>query len=109
MSEKIISRGVMGNAPVVRVLDFLIEGRGLEYSLVDVKENSNVGLLTLIRIWNYLLKLELVVFTRKIGGVNLFKLNQKSFAVKKLVKFYDALLFQETEKYLSEKNYKRKK
>lgn len=91
----------LGNSPVIRVLGFLIESRGLDYSLTDIAENSNIGWTTLHRIWDNLVKLEIIISTREIGRAKLFKLNEKNLAVKRLIKVYDALLYQESEKHLS--------
>ena len=98
-----IFREALGDSPVIRVLDFLIEGRGLDYSLSDIAENSNIGWTTLNRIWDRLLKLEIVKPTREIGRAKLFKLNEENQVVKDLIRLYDTLLYEETEKHLSKK------
>ena len=101
MDKKTIFIEAFGNSPIIRVLDFLIEGRGLDYSLSDIAKNSNIGWTTLHRIWGNLLRLKLVIPTRDIGRAKLFKLNEENPVVKDLIKMYDALLYQETEKYFS--------
>ena len=101
MKETTIFREALGDSPVIRVLDFLIEGRGLDYSLSDIAENANIGWTTLHRIWGNLLKLKMVKPTREIGRAKLFKLNEENPAIKELIKVYDTLLYQETEKHLS--------
>ena len=101
MKETTIFREVLGDSPVIRVLDFLIEGRGLDYSLTDIAENANIGWMTLHRMWDNLLRLNIVVPTREIGRAKLFKLNQENPAVEKLIKLYDTLLYLETEKYFT--------
>jgi len=103
MKEITIFREALGDSPVIRVLDFLIEGRGLDYSLTDIAENANIGWMTLHRIWNNLLRLNIVVPTREIGRAKLFKLNEENPAVEKLIKLYDTLLHLETEKYFTKK------
>ena len=103
MADKTIFRETLGDTPVIRVLDFLIEGRGLDYSLSDIAENSNIGWTTLHRIWDKMLKLGIVKPTREIGRAKLFKLNEENSAVKDLIKLYDTLLYQHTEKHLSKK------
>ena len=103
MEEKTIFRETLGDTPVIRVLDFLIEGRGLDYSLSDIAENSNIGWTTLHRIWGKLLKSGMIKPTREIGRAKLFKLNEENPAVKELIKFYDTLLYQHTERHLSKK------
>ena len=103
MKETTIFREALGDSPVIRVLDFLIEGRGLDYSLSDIAENSNIGWTTLHRIWNKLEKFEMVIFTREIGRAKLFKLNEENPSVKELIRVYDTVLYQETEKLFSKK------
>ena len=103
MKETTIFREALGDSPVIRVLDFLIEGRGLDYSLSDITENSNIGWTTLHRIWEKLVQLNIVVPTREIGRAKLFKLNEENPAVKKLINLYDTLLYLETEKYFTKK------
>ena len=101
MKETTIFREALGNSPVIRVLDFLIEGRGLDYSLTDIAENANIGWTTLHRIWDKLVQLNIVIPTREIGRAKLFKLNEENPAVEKLIKLYDTLLYLETEKYFT--------
>ena len=101
MKETTIFREALGNSPVIRVLDFLIEGRGLDHSLTDITENANIGWTTLHRIWDNLLRLNIVIPTREIGRAKLFKLNEENPAVEKLIKLYDTLLYLETEKYFT--------
>lgn len=103
MKETTIFREALGDSPVIRVLDFLIEGRGLDYSLSDIAENANIGWTTLHRIWDKLLKLEMIIPTREIGRAKLFKLNEENPAIKELIKVYDTLLYLKTEKYFSKK------
>ena len=101
MKETTIFREALGDSPVIRVLDFLIEGRGLDYSLSDIAENANIGWTTLHRIWGNLLRLKIVKPTREIGRAKLFKLNEENPAIKELIKMYDTLLYQENEKHFS--------
>jgi len=102
MKETTIFREALGNSPVIRVLDFLIEGRGLDYSLTDIAENAKIGWTTLHRIWDDLLRLNIIIPTREIGRAKLFKLNEENPAVEILIKLYDTLLYLETEKYFTE-------
>lgn len=108
MEQITIFREALGDSPVIRVLDFLIEGRDLDYSLTDIAENSSIGWTTLHRIWDNLVKFKIVVPTREIGRAKLFKLNQENDAVKELIRVYDTLLYQETERYFEKVELKKK-
>ena len=101
MKQITIFREALGDSPIIRVLEFLIEGRGLDYSLSDIAENSNIGWTTLHRIWDRLIKLRMVIPTREIGRAKLFRLNEENQAVKDMIRLYDTPLYQETEKYFS--------
>ncbi|HLC50491.1 MAG TPA: hypothetical protein VJI97_03620 [Candidatus Nanoarchaeia archaeon] len=103
MEETTVFRETLGDTPVIRVFDFLIEGRGLDYSLSDIAENSSIGWTTLHRIWGKMLKTDMIKPTREIGRAKLFKLNEDSAAVKDLIRLYDTLLYNHTEKHLSKK------
>ena len=106
MEEQTIFVQALGDSPVIRVVDFLIEGRGLDYSLSDIATNANVGWTTLHRIWDNLVQLKIVIHTRDIGRAKLFRLNEDNPAVKRLMKFYDTLLVQEAEKYFEQQHMK---
>jgi len=103
MAAITIFRKALGNSPIIRVLDFLIEGRDLDYSLTDIADNANIGWTTLHRIWDMMLTMKMVKPTRVIGRAKLFKLNITNPAVKDLIKLYDTLLLQESERYFSDK------
>ena len=101
--RKTIFTEAFGNSPTIRVLDFLIEGRSLDYSLTDIAKNSNIGWTTLHRMWYKLEKLEMVKQTRIIGKAKLYRLNMDNKVVKKLINIYDLLLYQQTEEHLAKK------
>ena len=96
-------RKAIGDSPKIRVLEFLIEGRELDYSISDIAEGAEIGRTTLFRIWEDLIKVKVILPTRQIGNAKLFKLNKENLAVKKLIKIDMDLTKLETEKTLSEK------
>lgn len=91
MKETIFTKAV-GNTPKIKVLEFLIEGRELDYSLSDIAEGSGIGRTTLFRIWGDFENLKLVKPTRNIGNAKLFKLNLENPFVKKLIELFDSLI-----------------
>lgn len=100
MEEAIFIR-VLGDTPKIRILNYLIKYRGLDYSMSDIARNSNVGWATLSRLWNEFIKLKIIVPTREIGKAKLFKLNEKNPAMVQLIGVYKRLLQQETENYFA--------
>lgn len=92
---------MLGNTPKVRILNYMIRVRGLDFSMSDIARNSNVGWATLSRMWNELVELRVVIMTRKVGRAKLYKLNEENAAVAKLIEVYKKLLWLETNRYFS--------
>lgn len=85
----------MGDSPTIRVLDYLLTERELDFSITDMAQNAGIGRATLYRIWDALLKNKLIVPTRTIGKARLFKLNLANPRVQKLVQLDDMLVLDE--------------
>jgi hypothetical protein len=84
----------IGNTPKIKVLEFLIEGRELDYSISDIAEGAGIGRTTLFRIWSDFIKLGIVRHTRDIGNAKLYKLNMENKFVGKMVDLFDTLVIE---------------
>lgn len=91
--ETIFSKAI-GNHPKIKVLEFLIEGRELDYSVSDIAEGAGIGRTTLFRIWNDFVELGIVKPTRVIGNAKLYKLNLENAFVRKMVELFDTLVIE---------------
>lgn len=89
--ETTIFRETFGNSPKIRILEVLINGRGLDWSLTDIVEQANVGWTTLHRIFNSMVKLELIKFTRTIGKAKLYKINEENGMARELIRVFDLI------------------
>jgi hypothetical protein len=87
-------RHALGDTPKIRVLEFLVEGRELDYSISDIAEGAEIGRTTLFRIFEDLLKTGVIIPTREIGNAKLFRLNMNSNFVRKLVEVFDEIIMQ---------------
>ena len=87
-------RKALGDTPKIKVLEFLIEGRELDYSISDIAEGAEIGRTTLFRIWEDLIKTQMITPTRQIGNAKLYKLNLKSIFAKKLTEIFDVIILQ---------------
>jgi len=106
MEEKSLFIDVMGDSPTIRVLDYLLTERTLDFSITDMAENSRIGRATLYRIWDGLTKNKIIVHTRDIGRAKLFKLNIENPVVKKLIEIDDMLMIKELKKHSEKKKVK---
>lgn len=100
--EKSVFVEYFGNYPLIRILDFLILSREMDYSMTEIAENSRVGWTAFSEIWPKLIDRGIVIFTRKIGNAKLFKLNVNNPWVKELIRMDNIITKLETEKLLSQ-------
>lgn len=90
--------GFMGDSPMIRVLDYLLTERQLDFSITDMAENAGIGRATLYRIWDSLIKNDIIIHTRDIGKAKLYKLNAENDKIKKLIEIYDMLILEDLRK-----------
>ena len=95
MEDKSLFIEFMGDSPTIRVLDYLLTERDLDFSITDMAKNAGIGRTTLYRIWNDLIKNKIIVPTRVIGKAKLYKLNKENFKIKKLMEIDDRLILED--------------
>src|SRR3989344_7041085 len=99
MAEQSLFIAFMGDSPMIRILDFLLTERELDFSITDIADNAGIGRATLYRIWDDLIKNEIILHTRDIGKAKLFRLNTGNPKIKKLIEIYDMLIIDELKKH----------
>ena len=103
MEEQSVFIEYFGTSPLMKVLDFLIEGKDFDYSMTEIARKSGVGWSSFNRVWQHLLNKDIVVRTRTIGNAKLFQLNTKNPWVKELIRIDKLITKIETEKMFSQK------
>lgn len=89
----------MGDSPTIKVMDYLLTERELDFSITDIAKNAGIGRATLYRIWDSLIKNSIIIHTRDIGKAKLFKLNMENSKIKKLMEIYDMLIIESLKKH----------
>lgn len=84
-------RHILGNLPVIRVLDFLIDNPGRDYTKTEIAVGAEVGATDMKRDFAGLIKCGVVIGTRKIGVVWLYELNMANEMTQSLISFDVAL------------------
>jgi len=82
----------IGDSPTTRLLEYLIIGKDFDYTLTDLM-NAGVSWSTLNRIFPKFLKNNIVIQTRTIGRIKLYRINQQNPIVKKLLDIFDSIIF----------------
>ncbi|MBI2672694.1 hypothetical protein HYX19_00375 [Candidatus Woesearchaeota archaeon] len=91
--ETIFTKAI-GTTPKIKLLEFLIEGRELDYSISDIAEGAGIGRTTMFRVWDDFIELGIVKNTRSIGNAKLYKLNMTNPFVRKMVDLFDTLIIE---------------
>ena len=99
MEEKSLFTEFMGDSPTIKVLDYLLTERDLDFSISDMARNAGIGRSTLYRVWDSLVKNEIIIPTRIIGKAKLYKLNKEDIKIKKLIEIDDMLVLEDLKKH----------
>ena len=89
MTKKSLFIELFGDSPTIKVLDYLLTERELDFSISDMARNAGIGRATLYRIWEELIRNKVISSTRIIGKSKLYKLNVENPKIKKLVEMDD--------------------
>lgn len=99
MEETSLFIEFMGDSPTIRILDYLLTERDLDFSITDMAKNAGIGRTTLYRLWGSLIKNKIIMPTRVIGKAKLYKLNKENFKIKKLIEIDDRLVLEDLKKH----------
>ena len=98
MEEKSLLLRLTGEMPLFKVIDFLVENKGMDFTKSDIAKGANISRASLFNYWNELEEHGIVKVTRKFGKTKLYTLNSKSMITKKLLELEKALIFEALEK-----------
>jgi len=94
MKESSLLVQFLGESPTARIIDFLIENKGMDYSKKDIIEGSGVSRASLFKNWSRLDRFGIVRVTRSFGKTRLYTLNTESETVQKLLQLEANLIRQ---------------
>ncbi|MBS3077030.1 helix-turn-helix transcriptional regulator [Candidatus Pacearchaeota archaeon] len=90
--EKSLLIRFLGENPVFKIVDFLIENKGMDMSKKDIIEGAGISKATLFNYWAQIEEQGIVTITRKFGKTRLYTLNSKNPIVKKLLELESLLI-----------------
>jgi hypothetical protein len=86
MKEKSIFVEFLGDTPLTRILDFLIEMRPFETTKEEIIRETGVSRNSFFRIWKKIEGYGIVTPTRQIGKSTMYVLNDESEIVQQLLR-----------------------
>jgi transcription initiation factor IIE alpha subunit len=90
--EKSLLIKFLGENPVFRIVDFLIENKGLDVTKKEIIEGAEISRASLFKVWKQLEEQEIVTVKRQFGKTKLYALNSKNPLVKKLLELESILI-----------------
>ena len=99
LMEKSLLLQFLGENPVFRIIDFLIENKGIDVTKKDIIEGAGISRASLFKCWSQLESQEIVLVKRKFGKTKLYTLNSSSPLVKKLLELESVLIGKAIEKH----------
>ena len=100
--EETLFTRFVGSSPTMRVLELLIIGRGIDYSLSDIEEGAEVGWTTLHEIIPRLLETSMIKHTRCIGRAKMYQINKESPHAQMFINLFDKILSDDLKEKMAE-------
>lgn len=82
--EKSLFIRFVGENPIFKIVDFLIDNKGMDFSKKEIIEGAGISRASLFNCWHELESQEIVIVKRKFGKTRLYSLNSENPIVKKV-------------------------
>ena len=97
--EKSLLIKFLGENPVFRIVDFLIENKGIEVTKKEIIEGADISRASLFKVWKQLEEQEIVIVKRQFGKTKLYSLNSENLIVRKLLELESILIGKALDKH----------
>src|SRR3990167_9963256 len=98
MEEKSLLLSLTGDMPVFRIIDFLLDNKGMDFSKSDISKGAGISRASLFNYWNEIEKHGIVKVTRSFGKTKLYTLNVKNPVTQKIIELEKTLISEAMEK-----------
>lgn len=97
--EKSLLVKFLGENPIFKIIDFLIENKGTDVTKKEIIEGADISRAALFKYWKQIESQGIVSVTRQFGKTKLYTLNSKNLIVKKLLELESVLIGKALEKH----------
>lgn len=92
MKETSLLLQLTGEIPLFKIVDFLVENKGLDFSKEEIIAGANISRATLFNYWNQIEKFGVVKTTRTEGKVKYYTLNANNLIIQRILDLETALI-----------------
>ena len=103
MQEKSLLLELTGEMPLFKVIDFLLDNKGMDFSKSDIAKGAEISRASLFNYWKELERHGIVRVTRRFGKTKLYTLNSKNPVTQKIIDLEKTLIAEAMGKASSKK------
>ena len=103
MEEKSLLLNLTGDMPLFKIIDFLLENKGMDFSKSDIAKGSGISRASLFNYWNEIEKHSIVKVTRSFGKTRLYTINTKNPIMQKIIELERTLIAEAMNKAYNDK------
>ena len=92
MGEKSLLINLTGELPLFKIIDFLLDNKGMDFSKSDISKGAGISRASLFNYWNEIEKHGIVKVTRSFGKTKLYTLNVKNPVTLKIIELEKTLI-----------------
>lgn len=96
--ERSLLLNLTGDLPLFRIIDFLLENKGMDFSKSDIAKGAEISRASLFNHWTEIEKHGIVQVTRSFGKTKLYTLNSKNPVAQKIIELERTLIAEAMEK-----------
>ncbi len=98
MSEKSLLLNLTGEMPLFKIIDFLVDNKGMDFSKKDIAKGAEISRASLFNYWSELERHGIIKVTRSFGKTKLYTLNSKNPVTRKIIELEKTLITEALEK-----------
>ena len=103
MKEKSLLINLTGEMPLFKIIDFLLDNKGMDFSKLDISKGAEISRASLFNYWNEIEKHGIVKVTRSFGKTKLYTLNTKNPVTQKIIELEKTLISEAMDKVSKKK------
>ena len=98
MTEKSLLLNLTGDMPLFKIIDFLLDNKGMDFSKTDIAKGAELSRASLFNYWAEIEKHGIVKVTRSFGKTKLYTLNAKNPVTQRIVELEKTLIAEALDK-----------
>ena len=91
-AEKSLLLNLTGDMPLFKIIDFLLDNKGMDFSKTDIAKGAEISRASLFNYWNELERHGIIKATRSFGKTKLYTLNSKNPITQRIIELEKTLI-----------------